>query len=183
MAISMVLSGIQAVAMPLITEFQFTPRSTDRLLAPIEIGWLAVEKIVAGMIQALVAGLVVMSRRITADRLGVNLSFHQPWHSWPCACWWRFSRRAGGLSGVQRGPNTDRPHVQPVLAPMIMFGCAYYPWSALKAFPVLQIAVLANPLSIQRGLRGALAPQAPHMNMAIVWARCCSSMSRCWAAG
>jgi len=33
-----------------------------------------------------------------------------------------------------------------VLAPMIMFGCAYYPWSALKAFPVLQIAVLANPL-------------------------------------
>jgi len=39
-------SGIQAVAMPLITEFQFTREIEDRLLAPIEIGWLAVEKIV-----------------------------------------------------------------------------------------------------------------------------------------
>ena len=35
MAISMVLSGIQAVAMPLITEFQFTREIEDRLLAPI----------------------------------------------------------------------------------------------------------------------------------------------------
>ena len=60
MAISMVLSGVQAVAMPLITEFQFSREIEDRLLAPMEIGWLAVEKIVAGMIQALVAGLVVI---------------------------------------------------------------------------------------------------------------------------
>jgi ABC-2 type transport system permease protein len=56
-----------------------------------------------------------------------------------------------------------------VLAPMMMFGCAYYPWSALKAFPVLQIAVLVNPLVYaSEGLRGALAPQAPHMSMAVV---------------
>ena len=38
MAISMVLSGVQAVAMPLITEFQFTREIEDRLLAPIAIG-------------------------------------------------------------------------------------------------------------------------------------------------
>ena len=60
MAISMVMAGVQAVAMPLIAEFQFTREIEDRLLAPIETGWLAVEKIVAGMIQALVAGLVVI---------------------------------------------------------------------------------------------------------------------------
>ena len=60
MAISMVLAGVQGVAMPLITEFQFTREIEDRLLAPIEIGWLAVEKIAAGMMQALVAGLVVI---------------------------------------------------------------------------------------------------------------------------
>ena len=67
MAISMVLSGMQAVAMPLITEFQFTREIEDRLLAPIENGWLAVEKIVAGMIQALVAGPGGDSRGV-ADR-------------------------------------------------------------------------------------------------------------------
>ena len=97
MAISMVLSGVQAVAMPLITEFQFTREIEDRLLAPIEIGWLAVEKIVAGMIQALVAGLVVIPAAWLIMGSGVKLRFRQAAgvRCW-CACWWRcFRRRAG----------------------------------------------------------------------------------------
>ena len=49
MAISMVLAGIQAVAMPLIVEFQFSREIEDRLLAPIAVGWIAVEKVMAGM--------------------------------------------------------------------------------------------------------------------------------------
>src|SRR5205814_8640413 len=56
-AISMVLSGVQAVAMPLIAEFQFTKEIEDRLLAPMDMEWLAVEKVVAGAAQALVPGL------------------------------------------------------------------------------------------------------------------------------
>ena len=46
--------------MPLIGEFQFTREIEDRLLAPMELEWLAIEKVVAGMIQAMVAGLVVI---------------------------------------------------------------------------------------------------------------------------
>ena len=33
-----------------------------------------------------------------------------------------------------------------VMTPMIFFGCTYYPWSALTNFPILQKAVLINPL-------------------------------------
>ena len=56
-----------------------------------------------------------------------------------------------------------------VLAPMLMFGCAYYPWSSLSAFPILQMAVLVNPLVYaSEGLRGALAPQFPHINTLVV---------------
>ena len=56
-----------------------------------------------------------------------------------------------------------------VLAPMMMFGCAYYPWSALENFPMLQKAVLINPLVYaSEGLRGALVPQLPHLSMLIV---------------
>jgi ABC-2 type transport system permease protein len=44
MAISMVLSGVQGVAMPLIAEFQFTREIEDRLLAPMATSWLPVEK-------------------------------------------------------------------------------------------------------------------------------------------
>jgi ABC-2 type transport system permease protein len=52
-----------------------------------------------------------------------------------------------------------------VLAPMMMFGCAYYPWSALAAFPLLQVAVLFNPLVYaSEGLRGALVPGVPHIS-------------------
>ena len=36
--------------MPLIAEFQWTREIEDRLLAPIDIRWIAVEKVIAGMI-------------------------------------------------------------------------------------------------------------------------------------
>src|SRR5579863_9946712 len=60
MAISMIFTGVWAVAMPLISEFQFTREIEDRLLAPMDISWIAVEKVLAGAVQALVAGLVVI---------------------------------------------------------------------------------------------------------------------------
>ena len=73
-AISMVISGAWAVAMPLISEFQFTKEIEDRLLAPLEIEWLAIEKVVAGMVQALVAGLVVIPTAWFIMGKGVELS-------------------------------------------------------------------------------------------------------------
>jgi ABC-2 type transport system permease protein len=53
-ALSMIMTGVWAVTMPLIGEFQFSKEIEDRLLAPMDLEWLAVEKVVAGMIQALV---------------------------------------------------------------------------------------------------------------------------------
>src|SRR5271156_4946320 len=47
MAISMVFTGVWAVAMPLIAEFQWTREIEDRLLAPISVGWIAIEKVIA----------------------------------------------------------------------------------------------------------------------------------------
>jgi len=56
-----------------------------------------------------------------------------------------------------------------VIAPMIMFACAYYPGSALSSFPILQYAVLINPLVYaSEGLRGSLAPQFPHIDTLVV---------------
>lgn len=52
-----------------------------------------------------------------------------------------------------------------VVAPMIMFGCAYYPWRGLDA------AVLLNPLTyVAEGLCAVLTPQQPHMPLPIVLA-------------
>ncbi len=77
-AISMVFTGVWAVAMPLIAEFQWTREIEDRLLAPIDVGWLAVEKVIAGMMQALVAGLVVIPLAWLVLGRGVQISVGSP---------------------------------------------------------------------------------------------------------
>jgi ABC-2 type transport system permease protein len=170
MAVSMVISGVQAVAMPLIAEFQFTREIEDRLLAPIAIHWLAVEKVVAGMIQALVAGLVVIPAAWLMMGSGVNVRFGRPLEfAAICALVALFSAAGGLALGSSVGQTQIGLMFSLILAPMMMFGCAYYPWSALDAFPALKYAVLVNPLVYaSEGLRGVLAPQVPHIPLWIV---------------
>jgi ABC-2 type transport system permease protein len=165
MALSMTLSGVWAVAMPLISEFQFTREIEDRLLAPMETGWLAVEKVVAGMVQALVSGLVVIPAAWITLGSGVHLSYwHPAQFAATCLLMALFSAAGGLWMGVSVGQTQIGLMFSMVLTPMMMFGCAYYPWSALNAFPALKYAVLINPLVYaSEGMRGSLVPQVPHM--------------------
>ncbi len=169
-AISMMLSGIQAVAMPLIAEFQFTREIEDRLLAPINIGWLAVEKVVAGMLQATAAGIVVIPAGLLLMRPGVELSFRSPLTFMTVVLLVALFSSAGGLLlGCSVGQTQIGLMFSLVLAPMTFFGCTYYPWSALQSFPILQKVVLVNPLVYaSEGLRGVLVPQFSHMPVAVV---------------
>jgi ABC-2 type transport system permease protein len=170
MATSMVMAGVQAVAMPLIAEFQFTREIEDRLLAPIETRWLAVEKVVAGMIQAMVAGLVVIPSAWLLLGSGVNLSFRHPVEFAAISLLVALLSAAGGLS---LGSSVNQTQIglmfTLIITPMMMFGCVYYPWTFLGAFPGLQYAVLVNPLVYAtEGLRGVLAPQVPHIPGVVV---------------
>jgi len=170
MAISMVMSGVWAVAMPLIAEFQFTREIEDRLLAPIEIGWLAVQKVVTGMTQAIVAGLVVLPAAWLVMGAGVNLDLGHSLELVLIAVLVALFSAAGGLAlGCSIGQTQVGLMFSLVVAPMMMFGCAYYPWKALDPFPVLKYAVLINPLVYaSEGLRGALVPAAPHIDTMLV---------------
>ncbi len=169
-AVSMVLSGIQAVAMPLVSEFQFTREIEDRLLAPMEIEWLAVEKVVAGMIQALAAGLAVIPLSRVVMGAGANPSFDTPWLFIGMTLLVALLASAVGLTlGCSVGQTQIGLMFSLVLAPMIFFGCTYYPWSSLASFPALQGAVLVNPVVYaSEGFRAALAPRFPHLPAAAV---------------
>jgi ABC-2 type transport system permease protein len=163
-AISMTMSGVQAVAMPLIAEFQFTREIEDRLLAPMRIGWVAIEKVVAGMVQAVVAGLVVFPAAWLI--LGqLNLSFRHVFELAALVLLVALLSASGGLVlGTSVGQTNIGLMFSLVLAPMLFFGCVYYPWDALSSFPILQKVVLINPLVYaSEGLRGVLAPQFPHL--------------------
>ena len=170
MAISMVFTGIWAVAMPLIAEFQWTREIEDRLLAPIDIRWIAVEKVVAGMIQALAAGIVVIPMAWLVLRPGVEIHVYQPFTFVAIVLLVAAFSACGGLA---LGCSMNQQHIglmfSMVITPMIFFGCAYYPWSALKMFPIMQKAVLINPLVYaSEGLRGTLVPQFPHLPLVAV---------------
>ena len=165
MAISMVFTGVWAVAMPLIGEFQFTREIEDRLLAPIQISWLAIEKVFFGAIQALFAGLVVIPAAWLLLRPGVDLNLRSPL---AFACVTVLVALFSACGGLALGCSINQNHIglmfSMVLTPMIFFGCTYYPWSALAHFPILQKIVLVNPLVYaSEGLRGTLVPQFPHI--------------------
>src|SRR5438552_10465181 len=59
LALSMTLSGMQAVALPLVIDFGWTKEIEDRLLAPISIWAVGIEKILVGIIQSIIAGVIV----------------------------------------------------------------------------------------------------------------------------
>lgn len=164
-ALSMLLAGIQAVAMPLISEFQFTREIEDRLLAPIRIEWVAVEKLTAGMIQALVAGLIVLPAAWLILGRGVDIDVTHPLRFLAITLAIALlSSAIGLLLGCSVGPSQIGLMFTVVLAPMIFFGCTYYPWSALEKFPLLQKLVLINPVVYaSEGLRSVLAPRFPHL--------------------
>jgi ABC-2 type transport system permease protein len=168
-AISMTMSGIMAVAMPLVAEFQFTREIEDRLLAPMEIEWLAVEKVVAGMIQALAAGLVVLPTAwLVMGRVALSTEHLVLFVvvALLVAC---LAAAVGLTLGCSVGQTQIGLMFSLVLAPMIFFGCTYYPWRTLDKFPWLQRAVLVNPVVYaSEGLRSAFVPQYPHLSVYLV---------------
>jgi ABC-2 type transport system permease protein len=126
-AISMVFTGIWAVAMPLIAEFQWTREIEDRLLAPIDISWIAIEKVVAGMLQALVAGVVVLPLGWLVLGRGLGLTVKSPMEFAVVMVLVAVFSAAGGLA---LGCTMNQQHIglmfSMVITPMIFFGCTYY---------------------------------------------------------
>jgi ABC-2 type transport system permease protein len=170
MALSMIFTGVWAVAMPLIGEFQFTHEIEDRLLAPIENDWLAIEKVLFGAVQAIVAGLAVIPAAWLLLRPGVELNLSHPLMFAGITVLVALLSASGGLAlGCSISQTQIGLMFSMVLTPMIFFGCTYYPWSALANFPILQKIVLVNPLVYaSEGLRGTLVPQFPHLPIIVV---------------
>ena len=74
----------------------------------------------------------------------------------------------GLLLGTAISPQQIGLMFSVIIAPMLFFGCAYYPWSGLSAVPFMKYAVLINPLVyVAEGMRGALIPGVPHMPLPI----------------
>lgn len=171
LALSMTLSGLQAVALPLVIEFGFTKEIEDRLLAPIGIKGVALEKIFVGMVQAIIAGLFVlpvawllMGRGLDPQNINSFLLIVVA-----MLTSWLFAA-LGLLIGSIAESQQVGLMLNLLLSPMIFFGCTYYPWAKLSVVPWFQMAVLINPLVYaSEGFRAALTPDLPHMPLWLIF--------------
>lgn len=185
LALSLMLSSTQSVTLPMVTEFGWTKEIEDRLLAPISINLVAIEKIVNAMIQGIIAALVVLplARLVMGPVAGFTFSLF-PELFLVVILSAAAASAFGLLLGVLISPQQIGFLFSLIITPMIFFGCAYYPWRGLDVVPWLKYAVLVNPLVyISEGMRAALTPTVPHMPfVAIIAALTVLTFLFTWAA-
>src|SRR4029078_9183573 len=160
----------QAVALPMMQDFGWTKEIEDRLLAPVPTRVVAAEKIVAAVIQALIAGIVVLPiARIIMGPIP-NLSFANTGAIIVIALLGATAFSSLGMwLGTAISPQQIGLMFSVIVAPMIFFGCAYYPWAGLSVVPIMKYAVLINPMVyVAEGLRGSLTPSSAHMPLPVV---------------
>lgn len=169
-ATAMIFQGIQAVALPLVREFGYTREIEDRVLAPLPVWAVAVEKIASGALQALLAGLIVfpLAALVPVDDVRLQVDWPTLLAVAPLAA---LAGAALGLTIGTRVQPTQVPLMFSVIViPMTFLGATYYPWARLTPIPWLKVAVLANPLVyMSEGFRMSLTP-VPHMPAPAVYA-------------
>jgi ABC-2 type transport system permease protein len=161
------MQGMFGTTMPLVMEFSWQRTIEDRALAPVPIRVLAIQKITAGAIQAVIGAAIVFPvvYWVHAPGQGPQIDVTN---------WFLlivvmvFAATLTASMGLWLGTVVDPRKMQMVFAvillPLTMLGCVYYPWSALHAIRWLQIVVLVNPMVyMTEGLRAALTPSLGHM--------------------
>jgi ABC-2 type transport system permease protein len=169
MAVAIMFSGIAAVALPLSTEFGITREIDDRVMCPVSVWAVALEKVCFSAMQSIIGALLVIPMAIWIPATPVYPAIHN---------WFLFilvlimaSLLAGSL-GLAIGSIVSPKQIglvfSIIVVPITFLGCVYYPWAYLKELRWLQIAVLFNPIVyISEGLRAAVTPGVQHMP---VWA-------------
>jgi len=164
-AVAIVFTGIMAVGLPLSIEFGATKEIEDRLMAPLPVWAVAVEKVVFAAGQSLLAGLCVfpLVYFIPATPVSVHVS------NWPLLILVMFlacilSGSLGLVLGTVVRPEKIGLMFAIIVVPLTFLGCVYYPWATLDPVRWLQMLVLLNPLVyLCEGFRAALTPALPHM--------------------
>jgi ABC-2 type transport system permease protein len=170
MAVAIMFSGIAAVALPLAQEFGITREIDDRVMCPLPVPAVAIEKICFSAVQSVIAACIVypLAYYVPATHPTTHVS------SWP----FLFvvvilaSLTAGAL-GLTIGTSVKPQQIGlifgVVVIPITFLGCVYYPWAALTHIRWLQVFVLVNPIVyMSEGLRAALTPSLPHMPPALI---------------
>ena len=174
--VSIMMQGIQSVAMPLSAEFGYTREIEDRVQAPCPVALVALAKVLSGAIQGVLAALIgfPIAAVVHSKNVHIHLSIH-----WlplltiiPLACV-AFSA-LGLFLGTKFEPRNIGLMFGFIVLPITFLGGVYYAWTTLApvkigGFHWLQTVVLINPLIyVTEGMRAALT-KTPHMHLYVVY--------------
>lgn len=165
MAVAIMFSGIAAVALPLSSEFGITREIDDRVMSPLPLWAVALEKVSFSAVQSIIAALLVIPMAYFIPSTPVRAEIHN---------WFLLglvlvlaSLLAGSL-GLVIGSTVNPRQIglvfSIIVVPITFLGCVYYPWARLGAIPWVKYGVLFNPIVyMSEGLRAAVTPGVEHM--------------------
>ncbi len=170
MAVAIMFSGIAAVALPLAADFGVTREIDDRVMCPLPVAAVAIEKIVFSAMQGVLAAGIVypLAYYVPATHAQTHVT---SW--WFLAAVLVLSTLTAGALGLTIGTAVKPQQIGlifgVVVIPITFLGCVYYPWAALTHIRWLQFGVLVNPIVyMSEGLRASLTPSLPHMPPAMI---------------
>ncbi len=157
---TILLTAIQGVTLPLVLDLGYAREIDDRLLAPMPVHLVAIEKIIFAAFRGLIAGAVIFplaywilgsSYQVRTDEIGLLIGIML------------LTAFAGASLGLTLGTLVTPEQIglmfSLILTPLIFLGCTYYPWGTLNSIRWFQIITLFNPLTYaSEGLRKAMVP-------------------------
>lgn len=163
-ALTAFLTALQSTALPLVIDFSFTKEIEDRLLAPLPVAWVALEKMVFASLRALVAAAVMFP-------VGVLVLGEVPWRSEGLplvVAVLVLGALSGAAVGLVLGTSVTANRINVVFAlvltPLLFTGCSQYPWRSLESLRWFQVVTAFNPLTyVSEAMRAALVPEVPHI--------------------
>ncbi|MFP5265615.1 MAG: ABC transporter permease [Blastocatellia bacterium] len=166
------LTAMQSVALPLTIEFGYTKEIEDRLLSPLPVWLVAVQKMVFAALRGLFTGLMIipLGRIILGSGFSISVE-----HLWLLAAVTLLSTFCGAALGLAMGTLIQPAQIglmfSLVLTPLLFTGCVYYPWAMLSRIRWFQVVTCFSPLTYaSEGYRASLVPQIPHMPVLFILA-------------
>lgn len=164
-ALTVAVTGLQGTALPLVIDFSFTKEIEDRLLAPLPVSFVALEKILFGTLRALIAGAIMFP----IGRLVLSTLPFQANRAWLLIVFLLLGAVMGSGLGMTLGTLVQPSQISIVFAlvltPLLFTGCSQYPWPSLSSLRWFQVLTLLNPLTyMSEGVRASMVPQVPHMH-------------------
>jgi ABC-2 type transport system permease protein len=159
-ALTGMIAAMQGVTLPLVLDLGFAREIDDRLLSPLPIQFVVLEKVLFGAMRGAIASSVIFplgrwilgsGYSVRPDRIPVLIGMVF------------LTALVGSTIGLLMGtiikPEQISLMFTLIFTPLLFTGCTYYPWGALANIRWFQILTLFNPLTYaSEGLRYSMVP-------------------------